>query len=987
MDSFWHVRSSREGEKPCHGCGMAGRSNSVLKDRAQVEGNIHTGKRFDRKKVVVGSKCTRSNLSEENSFAIELMQNSSKQASTTPIKTLIAAEMSKETESRKPSPSVIARLMGLDPLPPHYLVHSQRKLSEIHSETPSVMSQENQVCSENRSLRKNCNTQDSQEFKDVYEVLESSRAEIPNGRKAKKATVKSRVKEEKMAFIRQKFMDAKRLSTDESRRHSKEFHDALEVLDSHKDLFLKILQEPDSLFAKHLNNLQSSPHSSHITVLKSSKATKHENGDTCCNFERKIEGNLQPGRHAVCPSHRLPKSLCDEKLEPPSHLPTRIVVLKPSMGKTKNSAKDTSLPHLIASPYASQRKHRESRRTANRDLFPELRNRAKLSHTVEQKPKGSREIAREITKQMRQSANGAFRSDESSPGRKDFAAYESLCKLPIKRNLNDFEDLNSNSRLYCDRDTRCSPSSSYSSESYVSREARKRLSHRWKMSHTFQEVRSVGRGANTLGEMLALHDREPVLTSGGDPSRDRLESWPSPLGISSRDGWKDGYPRTLPKSRSVPASSTLYESPKMRVRPGSFDSDNHSLYKEITLVNPEKRLNRNSFYSESSSSKSARFPSRTSKSVLLAGMDNDHLVKEIHMMPDMLMRGSEETVQSEEMTQDLKQFVGSDDCIVSNLSDEVEASECKDASTPFTTEEEKMPEPSCIVMEVTERDSVICDPNNLILQDSSAEHSPFMSRSDVKESESPRSSKGAEQPSPVSVLEPPFEEETSCSSECFESVIADLHGLRMQLQLLKLESTGACTDGSEFCVSSDEDYGDSFESSFEERREFSGVIWHKENRDSSFILDLLVTSGLLATDQEMLFATCYSSETPVAPGALEKLEKKYGEQSEWPKADRKLLFDRINCGLAQILGPCMDQQPWVRTKGRRVQIGWSSEALAEEVWQLLSRQTKEGNTVSEESTLGGDVSWMELTDDFEAIGRELEKLLIDELMEEVVAGF
>ena len=52
--------------------------------------------------------------------------------------------------------------------------------------------------------------------------------------------------EKKMALVRQKFMEAKRLSTDERLRQSKEFQDALEVLSSNKDLLLKILQEPNT---------------------------------------------------------------------------------------------------------------------------------------------------------------------------------------------------------------------------------------------------------------------------------------------------------------------------------------------------------------------------------------------------------------------------------------------------------------------------------------------------------------------------------------------------------------------------------------------------------------------------------------------------------------------------------------------------------------------------------------------------------------------
>lgn len=42
--------------------------------------------------------------------------------------------------------------------------------------------------------------------------------------------------------------------------------------------------------------------------------------------------------------------------------------------------------------------------------------------------------------------------------------------------------------------------------------------------------------------------------------------------------------------------------------------------------------------------------------------------------------------------------------------------------------------------------------------------------------ESPVSSKVADQPSPVSVLEAPFTDDLSSCSECFESLNADIHG-------------------------------------------------------------------------------------------------------------------------------------------------------------------------------------------------------------------
>ena len=46
----------------------------------------------------------------------------------------------------------------------------------------------------------------------------------------------------------------------------------------------------------------------------------------------------------------------------------------------------------------------------------------------------------------------------------------------------------------------------------------------------------------------------------------------------------------------------------------------------------------------------------------------------------------------------------------------------------------------------------------------------------VPEPQSRESSKEGDQPSPVSVLEASFDDDVSSSSECFESVSADLQG-------------------------------------------------------------------------------------------------------------------------------------------------------------------------------------------------------------------
>ncbi|THG17415.1 hypothetical protein TEA_027691 [Camellia sinensis var. sinensis] len=60
-------------------------------------------------------------------FSCESWSSSSRRVTGTPIKKLLVEEMSKETESKRHPQSVIARLMGLDGLPPPQPLHRQHK--------------------------------------------------------------------------------------------------------------------------------------------------------------------------------------------------------------------------------------------------------------------------------------------------------------------------------------------------------------------------------------------------------------------------------------------------------------------------------------------------------------------------------------------------------------------------------------------------------------------------------------------------------------------------------------------------------------------------------------------------------------------------------------------------------------------------------------------------------------------------------------------
>lgn len=204
----------------------------------------HQGKKQKSQKL----KSPRSSSPEFNSCHCEALSENKQDFPTgVPMKSLLAQEMSKQKESKKRSPSIIARLMGLDVLPSQSSSHKQQKSMENQQGRSGGGTSY-------KSLGKR--SKGEQKFKDVFEVLDAKMAES-NRNLYHQGRVNANLTQAEMAFIRQKFMEAKRLSTDDKLRHSKEFNDALEALDSNKDLLLKFLQHPDSLFTKHLHDLQS----------------------------------------------------------------------------------------------------------------------------------------------------------------------------------------------------------------------------------------------------------------------------------------------------------------------------------------------------------------------------------------------------------------------------------------------------------------------------------------------------------------------------------------------------------------------------------------------------------------------------------------------------------------------------------------------------------------------------------------------------------
>ncbi|CAL5420079.1 unnamed protein product [Camellia sinensis] len=955
------------------------RQKKKLKVPITNEGNRQTQRQRSVPKLASDYSSYIGGTTKEDLFTCELGRSSSRQVTGTPIKKLLAEEMSKETESKRRPGSVITRLMGLDGLPPQQPLHRQdKRFSETYQHrTISVVSQRDVKPYERRMNRKN--SMEQQEFKDVYEVLETS--EVDRGSHPAKGTVNPRYSEAEMAFIRRKLMNVKCLSADEMLDDSKEFCDTFDRLDTNQDLLMQYLQQQDSLFAKHLSDLKGSAprsHCSHIAVLKPTNSVNYESNTIGWKSEKETSRS-DTGSHwkhlsslsTHSYNHRgAQKPVKSSKIQLEGKhetdiLPKRIVVLKPNLEKVRHASKSALSPSSSHCHVLDCRKLLEysSIGTGETRAWVEknISSDAAFSRLVSKEP---REIAKEITRKMRES----FCSEPINLSSiKGYAADESSYNVSGSDSASESEV--SMSRKSFHWSNRQKFMSSNLMESSVIKEAKKRLSERWKMSQKYQVVGEVGKGS-TLGEMLTIPDREmrpenldPVIELDEPSDRfagnDEIAEWDNPLGISSRDGWKDGCVRYSSRLRFVPASCV---GPKTSKQRQALDQYIYSMPREAMNSGRNKAIKGNLNKKEDSLSRNLRSDNKKWQSPCCTYGDISDSLEEKHFNQFQMginlgkkdpsgqkSLASANNVNTTSSITDVEVDAEHEDMTMSSESPDELASKLSpcllgngNSSTPGP-EDSKAQEPQ---IEPSKED-------------------PVPLQCPVPEPPSPGSSKDADHPSPVSVLEIPFTEEISSGSECFERVSADLQGLRMQLKLLKMES-GAYTDEG-MLMSSDKD----------------DEIFEDDSFECSYLIDVLIDSGFEDADPDMIIATWHSPDCPLGPGVFDNLEKKYCNET-WLRSERRLLFDLINSGLVEIFQWLINPHPWVKLLTRKVgPPEWQKHGLKYEVRDFLENEEKKARDEVTERLLDREMLWLDSGDGIDAIGKEIEKLLIDDLIAEV----
>eukprot|EP00249_Psilotum_nudum_P021647 c28187_g1_i1 orf=307-3981(+) len=293
-----------------------------------------------------------------------------------------------------------------------------------------------------------------------------------------------------------------------------------------------------------------------------------------------------------------------------------------------------------------------------------------------------------------------------------------------------------------------------------------------------------------------------------------------------------------------------------------------------------------------------------------------------------------------------------------------------------------------------------------------------------------------DQPSPVSVLDLPFTEEVS-SPVNFKELHSDLQELRSRLFLLKDvdseipgpdlemrqnksvliadERTQVAVDNCSLTVSESEMMADTYFplsmcefSSSENIAVDTGARLDGKELQIAYVKDILIASGFV-NGSAFIFARWYAPSQPLNPHLFQRMESSYCRQNvtmnigepvktgkigglhELPGPfSRQLLFDCVNEILFEILGPYLNQHPWVKPSkvaGHSMPSGNKLvDLVLTEVGQLLDSYSELQDT--SEFLVAKDLAkshlWMDLTDGIETVGLELEKTIVNDLIEEAI---
>ncbi|XP_030512329.1 uncharacterized protein LOC115726552 isoform X2 [Rhodamnia argentea] len=484
-----------------------------------------------------------------------------------------------------------------------------------------------------------------------------------------------------------------------------------------------------------------------------------------------------------------------------------------------------------------------------------------------------------------------------------------------------------------DRKKRNQSLTSSPEEPYMARKVERRISKTWKSTKENQEVGWAG-GSRTIGETVSTHKCNVMFRNfnGSAPGNHTgrfgaVENLTSFSVISARDCWKTGRLGKSPTSRSS-LPSIMFASPRTRKKSGCSWSKGHEFSHDVV-----RSRSREKDFNWKDSSKLRNSVSRRNNSRFLHALNRGGCVSAqeknnaFSLEPKVILQELKNESDKLFFSGDSKQnFVALKSPMAEDIdffSNLSENSIQQDMSTEFT-EEDSM--------------AVCC---------SSIEAVSFKSLEDV------------DQPSPDSVLE---HEEVPFSSS------ADLFV--------------ACSDG----TGSGDGHNMEWPSQIsKEREDLTRSFAVQESSDFHYIVDILIEAGLHGTNLATGLHKWHSLECPISPSVFQALEKRYGEQKSWKRSERRLLFDQINFFLTKFLHSFLGVPAQGIPVSTRIRSSLTRDAIEEVLCEFLVRQVRQLRKESIEQLLENDFKSLDLGDCSDSILVEIERLVIDELVAEVIS--
>ncbi|XP_074590436.1 uncharacterized protein LOC141846288 [Curcuma longa] len=941
-----------------------------------LEGQCWFRKDSNVKRAAIDSGCSIV-LPAEDSFADEIGKKSyPKKTIEIPKKRLLEEELSKVKETKHPSPpSLIARLMGLDALPPRK--KDMGSCCQISS-SPSLLG--NYADGENCSPWRNT---EKQEFKDVFEVTEAPKSRKHTNHSDTMAN-KRRVYEVDASIARKKFADVKGQSSIELLHGSKEFDGAFEITDSGKDLSLEHIQDSKSPFAKHLQDLQHTPsssQSSRIIVLKPYKgSTEHRSNEVqCrpCKTEKgndrfyhehwEITGSYMPYATRLKKRHGK-KDRSSLPYNPPLSrgrsetgvLPVPIVVLKPIRKKAEKVAEASFLKH--GHLWFDSKTDRKIAASRTQEFQHEERNVENLFYYhngLNHKVDGSERIYRNITRKIRHNRNRLTEWKFTSQTDMYAGTRDSLV-MPRIAELIHSDSVPQSPDPYGGWVSSFTSSTINSTKSYVAMEP-SYYSKRWNATQQSHDSGYISRCSSTPNEDSEPFEEETTKysldfsknISAKNLSRDEvLFDKICHLGISSKDACRYGSSRFSPSSKSIPDSSI----PKL--------TDRKVVGGRTTILGNVPDV-------ESSDSLDAKF-CMIIPPVKMSELQNhtyqfDDSIEDKDMLPECEIHVDSEGLGKEVSKLNTAPTTHSmtERCC---LNDSIYVPIPGDEAWKLLTHDQELGSTFQVPSSHTH--------NHIVIQEKLSSHPRvkfIISESNIAESQ--LKSNDLEQPSPILVSETLSENETY-SSDCFERLSAELKELRSQLQHLKMESAGTCAEESEVLMLSDEDCAGSNTILLPSGDSHEGFRYD-DDRDFTYLLDILVESGIQNINDSKLLKACCLLDCPLDQSVFSKLEEKYdGIAATWSRLERKLLFDLISCCLADLVSSSMQLISSTRLPA------CDCSSLIEGLWQIVAEQKKGLQECRDNKVLEPGLFGWKYNMDLVVI--EMEKILNADLLDELI---